>query len=149
MESTKRVRYSNMVHPQKVLRWAGIYGIGLGFLVASGVFTHKFGGEFFQNIEETGPLGIIWRNWHSVGCYCVGFMSYIASTWDHKKHKTQINDILRVNTFVFGTWSLMNLHLMLYKQEHVKKLLWLHVVSCGVAGFVSFSAIDSTEEEEN
>ena len=105
-------------------------------------------GEILKNIERTGPLGNIWRNWHAVGCYCVGFMSYMASTWDYKTHKTQINDILKVNTFVFGTWSLINFHLAVYKQQHVKKLLFLHVVLCGLAGVVSYSAIDTNEDEE-
>ena len=73
-------------------------------------------------------------------------MSYIASTWNYKKHQTPINDILKVNTFVFGTWSLMNLYLMIYKQEHVKNLMWMHVALCGIAGVASISAIHTDQD---
>ena len=75
-------------------------------------------------------------------------MPYTASTWDYQKHNTQINDILKVNTFVLGTWSLINFHLVLDKQLHVKKLLFLHVILCGLAGVASFAAIDTNEDEE-
>merc|ERR1719249_375595 len=109
---------------------------------------NKYGmGLLLKDLHTMGPLGDIWRNWANVGLYCVGFMSYAASCWDYNRSKKPINDVLRINTFVFGTTGLVNLHLLMRKRDHALDLLWMHVILCGIAAVASFAAIDKDDEE--
>lgn len=181
MATNHALNKTKVGYPQSLLRQTGIYAIGVGLMVTSAAFTHemnKYGmGLLLKDLHTMGPLGDIWRNWANVGLYCVGFMSYAASCWDYNRSKKPINDVLRINTFVFGTTGLVNLvrffcpyfklfahmhvtanyltlvdtfwfqHLLMRKRDHALDLLWMHVILCGIAAVASFAAIDKDDEE--
>ncbi|MFK7798245.1 MAG: hypothetical protein AB8E82_12390 [Aureispira sp.] len=81
----------------------------------------------------------MWSNWHAIGCFYVGLSNFLAYSWGDKFLVAKQN-ICLISAFIFGTWAVQNLSLML-KTTKMKPLMWLNVIACFLSALLALGDI--------
>ena len=113
----------------------GFYGVLLGFLILSWYITPLFIKLFVGEHYNLGDHGQMWANWHAIGCFYVGLSNFLAYSWADSFLVAK-QDICLISAFIFGTWAVQNLWLML-KTDKMKPLMWMNVIGCFISALLA------------
>ena len=128
----------------------GVYGVALGVLILSGNVTSDLLCLFCRKEAYTlGNFGLVWANWHAIGCLFVGLTNLAVARDDEGSFGPKARSAVAMNTaFIYGVWGVQNTWYCLNRQDLFVPLMWLNALMCLATAASSLSSAASLTKKK-